>query len=262
LDDRAVPELVTGNNYLALPAEPMYMQSLVPTLEGNLFCNCTHIPQIRSRNDTSVTLEQYQLGLSIARQIIPAISEKDIIRSFCGTASRHTRELEDHIIEPHRVNPRFFTVKLRPPGFLAMPAIAKHGVPQLLGDAGLELTMKRDFKPDRKGIPIFRDLPNEKKEELIAKDPNYGHVVCRCKTVTEGEMIEAIRRGARTVQDIKFMTKAGMGRCQGGFCGSRVIQILARELNIPVTQVLEREAPCLLYENKDLVIKKSKHLRG
>ena len=88
LDEQATSELVSGDHYLALPARPGFMQSLVPTLGGNLFCNCTHIPQTMNRKDNSVTREQYSLGLSIAQQLVPAISEKHIIRAFCGAASR------------------------------------------------------------------------------------------------------------------------------------------------------------------------------
>ena len=133
-----------------------------------------------------------------------------------------------------------------------MPVIAKIQVPQLLADAGLELTTKPDFNPYRKKIPRFRELATDEKDRLIKRDPKYGHIVCRCKTVTEGEIVEAVRRGGRTLQDIKFMTRAGLGRCQGGFCGPHIIQILARELGISPTQVLGREAPALLVENKDL----------
>ena len=253
LDEGAASELVTGNHYLALPAKPQYMQSLVPTLGGNLFCNCTRVDLTTNRKDTSVTREQLQIGLSIARQLIPAISESHIINSFSGAAARHTKDLENHIVEPHATHSRFITVKLRPPAFPAVPVIARTDVPGLLADQGLDLTERSDFHPRREAIPRFRSLSPEEKNRLTQKDPTYGHVVCRCKTVTEGEMVEAIRRGARTVQDIKFMTGAGLGRCQAGFCGPHVLRILSDELGISPTDVLGRQASALFCNNKDLL---------
>ncbi len=90
---------------------------------------------------------------------------------------------------------------------------------------------------------------------MIAQDPRYGHVVCRCETVTEGEIVEAIRRGATTLDGIKFRTRAGMGRCQSGFCGPRVVDILARELNIEPSQVTKSGGHSwqLLCETKGLL---------
>ena len=83
----------------------------------------------------------------------------------------------------------------------------------------------------------------EEREALIQKDPAYGRIICRCETVTEGEIRDAIRRplGARSVDAVKRRVRAGMGRCQGGFCGPKVIRILSEELGIPETEVLKNE---------------------
>ena len=90
---------------------------------------------------------------------------------------------------------------------------------------------------------------------MIRDNKLYGRVICRCETVTEAEIVDAIRRpcGARTVDGVKRRTRAGMGRCQGGFCGPRVTQILARELGIPVTEVLKEHANSHMFYEKDQV---------
>ena len=90
---------------------------------------------------------------------------------------------------------------------------------------------------------------------MIAQDPRYGHVVCRCETVTEGEIVEGIRRGANTLDGVKFRTRAGMGRCQGGFCGSRVIKILSRELDMKPTEITKNGGNSLILfrETKELL---------
>ena len=75
---------------------------------------------------------------------------------------------------------------------------------------------------------------------MIRRDSRYGRVICRCETVTEGEIVEAIRRGAQTMDGVKYRVRAGMGRCQGGFCGPRVMSILARELNLGMAEVTKR----------------------
>ena len=124
-------------------------------------------------------------------------------------------------------------------GSAAAPAIAEM-VLEILRKEGLHLEEKPDFNPIRKAPPSFRSLANKEREELIARDPKYGHVICRCEHATEGEIVEAVRRGATTMDGIKFRTRTGMGRCQGGFCTPHVIKILARELQIPIERVTKR----------------------
>jgi glycerol-3-phosphate dehydrogenase len=189
-----------------------------------------------------------------AKRYIPEISEKDVIRSFVGMRVFNTRDQEENIIEPSSTNPRFINVAVRLPGIIPAQPIARHVV-ELLGDAGLELVTKSDFNPYRIGIPRFRDLFDIERGKLIAQDARYGHVVCRCETITEGEIVEAIKRGARTVAGVRYRTRAGMGRCQGGFCSPRVVSILARELDIPVTQIMDSSlgSPVVPFKSKGLL---------
>jgi len=102
------------------------------------------------------------------------------------------------------------------------------------------LTSKSDFNPCRKAIPKVRELGDDALNALIAREPDYGRVVCRCEKVTEGEISEAIRRGAITLDGIKFRTRAGMGRCQGNFCGAKTIAILSRELDQPLRGITKK----------------------
>ena len=111
---------------------------------------------------------------------------------------------------------------------------------ELLGNEGLPLTEKADYNPHRKAIPRFEKLPDRERQALIHRDSRYGCVICRCEMVTEGEIVEAVRRGARTIQGIQFRTRAGMGRCQRNFCGPELVNILARELDIPVSKVTQK----------------------
>jgi glycerol-3-phosphate dehydrogenase len=108
---------------------------------------------------------------------------------------------------------------------------------------GCRLEYRDDFIPTRRGIPRFREMSRAQQEALIREDPRFGTVVCRCETVTEGEIVSAIRRplGARSVDAVKRRVRAGMGRCQGGFCGPKVLEILSRELGLPVEQITKNE---------------------
>ncbi len=109
--------------------------------------------------------------------------------------------------------------------------------------ADLQAEFKTDFNPIRHGTPHFVELSAEEKKELIARDPRYGNIVCRCETITEGQICDAIHRtlGARSVDGVKRRLRAGMGRCQGGFCGPKVIEILARELGVSVAEIRKNE---------------------
>jgi glycerol-3-phosphate dehydrogenase len=173
---------------------------------------------------------------------------------MAGVRVFNTRDPENHLFEVSQGNPNFINAATRMPGMGLAPAMAKY-IAGLLADQGLELTAKTDFNPYRKRIPWVSELSDEERNSLINQDSRYGHIVCRCEEVSEGEIVEAIKRGARTVAGIKFRTRAGMGRCQGGFCGPRVVEILARELDIPVTQVTQKGglSRVLLYRSKELL---------
>ena len=100
------------------------------------------------------------------------------------------------------------------------------------------LEKKENFIEKRKGITHFNALSNDEKNDLIKENSLYGHIICRCEKVTEGEIVEAIQRpiGAKSIDGVKRRVRAGLGRCQGGFCSPKIIEILARELNVsPIT---------------------------
>ena len=123
------------------------------------------------------------------------------------------------------------------PGLSSAPAIALF-VREILNEK-LELNEKEVYSDTREEPVRFRHMSDEERAELIKKNPAYGRIVCRCETITEGEIIDAIKApaGARDVDGVKRRTRAGMGRCQGGFCGSKVVEILARELNVPMSEI-------------------------
>ena len=237
-----------ANSLLALfPEEPGDMNIIVPTVEGNLLFGIQL--QINRRHDHSSTEHMARQALVNARKIIPDLSQKDVIRSFCGYLMFRNFEIGWHECEvamSERAE-RFINMTIGYPGVSASPGAAMEVVDILQKD-GLKLEPNPKFKPRRKGIPDFSELSDRKRQELIKKDPRYGHVVCRCETVTEGEIVEAIKGGATTLDGVKFRVRPGTGRCQGGFCGPRVTRILARELGIPETEVTKKGGPSLQLE--------------
>ena len=221
---------------------------------GNISLGFVEYTPTTDCEDTFAKREWTTENIATARELVPDITERDVIRSFTGVRVFNTRDVEDHIIESTKKYPNFINAAIRLPGLAASPAIAEYVV-DLLSNQGLALVSKADFNPYRTGIPKVSELPDEQRQSLIAEDPRYGHIVCRCEEVSEGEIVEAIRRGARTVAGIKYRTRAGMGRCQGGFCGSRVVEILAREMDIPMTEITQQGglSRVLLHRSKELL---------
>ena len=127
------------------------------------------------------------------------------------------------------------------PGLTSAPAIAEFVV-DILRECTLELQEKPDYNPIRRAPPRFSELSHSERQAMIEKDPRYGRIVCRCETVTEGEIVAAIRAPvpARTYDALKRRTRLGTGRCQGGFDTPRVIAILARELGVSPTEVTKK----------------------
>jgi len=214
--------------------QPGHPRMLIPTTEGNIL-----VVHTMTRETNKHNLSTTRDGLSdylhnIPKDLIPTISpRKDMISSFVGFLAFNTRFPEDYLIEfPKK---RFVNAVICAPGLGPSPAIAQEVV-RMLGDEGLELVEKSDFNPYRFQESRFIDLSSDEKNRKILENPRYGHIICRCEKVSEQEVVMAIHRGAKTIDDIKFRTRAGMGRCQGGFCTSRVLQITARELGVsPLT---------------------------
>jgi len=172
-------------------------------------------------------------------KMIPALSPFHSIKPFSGVIPLAG---SDYHIQPAPDCKGFINHVLGGSGFTASPAMAKYLVEKVLPDVGLKLEQKANFNSHRKDLAHFVDLSNEERSKLIVKEPAYGHIVCRCETVSEGEIVEAMRRGATTRDGVKFRTRAGMGRCQSNFCGHKVLEIMSRELGIPPEKI-SRKGP-------------------
>lgn len=242
------------NQSVSLAPKPGKVRTLRRTISGNIQTICSEYYPVSDPEDTTTLLKWTDESIAGAQEMIPPISKKDIITSYVGVRVFNTRDPEEDILEASKGNPRFLNAAIRLPGVSVTPAAARHIV-DLLGNQGLEMVTKSDFDPRRKRIPKVSELPDEERKRLIAQDPRYGHIVCRCEEVSEGEIVEAIRRGARTVAGVKYRTRAGMGRCQRGFCGPRVLEILGRELDIPMTAVTQMGglSRVLLHRSKELL---------
>ena len=171
------------------------------------------------------------------KKLVPNIRVQDTITQYCGL--RPNRIPAGFHIGFGKYTKGYFGISgVRSTGVSTSLGIAKYVVWQFQ-KAGVNWERNFDFKPERKGIIRFSEQTSERKAELIAENPLYGRVICRCETVTEAEIVEAIRRcpGARTVDAVKRRVRAGMGRCQGGFCAPRVMEILARELHLPMEDI-------------------------
>ena len=195
-----------------------------PTVHGNLIVGPDAEPV--EGDDTSTTSAGLAFVRETALRSVPSVDFRTSIRNFAGV--RASTGAKDFIIElsaPHFLD----LAGICSPGLSAAPAIGEYAV-ELLGQAGLALERKADFQASRKRIR-FREMSPEEKAKLVAEHPAYGRLICRCETVTEGEILDALAGPIppRSVDGVKRRAGAGLGRCQGGFCGPRVVELLARE---------------------------------
>ena len=205
--------------------------TVTPTVDGNVLVGPTSEP-INEKTDLATSQRGLTRVFTDARRLVPSLGLPDVITAFTGL--RATLTQKDFLIARHEEVEGFVNVAgIQSPGLTAAPAIALKVV-DLLRCEGARLEPKEvtTLLPPRR--PRFREGSPAAKQALIASDPRYGRVICRCETITEGDIVAAIHRpiGARTLDGVKFRTQAGMGRCQGSFCGTRVIEILARETGV------------------------------
>jgi glycerol-3-phosphate dehydrogenase len=213
-----------------------HSQDIAPTAHGNLILGVHYVPT-NNKTDTGVSREAIQETFELGRQLVPALSPKDIITSFAGILAKPDMTRDgDFYIAASQHCPRVIHVVVGAPGLSAAPAIAEYVI-ELLTDAGMPAEEKTGFNPKRGGWPAFENASNPKKQQMIEANSKYGHIIFRCEHVIEAETVASIRRGAHTMDAVKHLTRAGMGRCQGGFCGPFVLKCLADELGIAPTQV-------------------------
>jgi glycerol-3-phosphate dehydrogenase len=234
--DRRLKGVLRG--MVRLPNKPGLLQ-VVQRRDDNLLIECGTYDATDRPDDTGTIREDVDKAMAMAKIIVPSLSERDIISTFTGVRVFNTRDVEDHIVEFSPANPRFLNVVIRLPGVIGALPMSRHVV-RMLADAGLELNKKVTFNPSRSAIPRVRQLSQDQRNALIAHDPRYGHVMCRCETVTEGEIVEAIKRGATTLDGVKFRTRAMMGTCQGNFCGPGIALVLSRALGQPLDRITKK----------------------
>lgn len=208
-----------------------------PTVHGNLLIGPDAEDGVE-KDETGTTRESMNYIRDTANKSIKGINYRESIRNFAGLRAQSDRS--DFIIEESKSVKGFINLAgIKSPGLTSAPAIAEDAV-EILNNIGLELEKREDFNPRRKQTH-FMSLSPEEKAAKIKEDPKFGRIICRCENITEGEIVEAIKRpvGALTVDGIKRRVRPGMGRCQGGFCGPRVLEIISRELDLPLEDVMQ-----------------------
>ena len=244
-DKMAAPSLVYGAIF-PCPNEKSKGIMICTTTHGNTFIGPNANEQA-SKEDTSVTPDGMNEVIAGARKLIPNLPMGASITEFAGL--RAVSSTGDFILGASGVPGFINAAGIQSPGLAAAPAIAEVVAEAVSRE--MYLRKKTGWNGRLPKKPAFNRMTASEKQKMIEMNRLYGRVICRCETVTEGEIVDAIHQpvGARTVDGVKRRTRAGMGRCQGGFCGPRVTQILARELGIPVEKVLkERQGSELFYK--------------
>ena len=221
---------------LPIPTKITKGKLMCPTIHGNMLVGPTAEDQ-ESKVDKCTTAEGLDSIAKDVRNLVPNVNLRDTITQYSGL--RPNRNPEGLHVDTYDDLQGYINLSgVRSTGLTLSVAMGKYVVQTML-DGGADLKLKDDFISTRKGIVKFGEQTREEQDRLIKENPLYGNIVCRCETITEAEIVDAIRRplGARSVDAVKRRVRAGMGRCQGGFCGPKVIEILARELGVPVSEI-------------------------
>lgn len=209
---------------------------VAPTVDRNILVGPNAVRTVKE--DTATTSEGLsEIAKNASRLVSLPLPSRKTVTSFAGV--RPTPTGGDFVIKKSaHMKGVLHLAGIESPGLASSPATAAYAA-ELLGEMGLKLEINESFNPHRQRVVRFREMSDAERAELIKENPAYAKIICRCETVTEGEIIDAIRRplGARTVDGVKRRARAGLGRCQGGFCMPRVAEILSRELGIPMTEI-------------------------
>lgn len=205
-----------------------------PTVDGNLLTGPTSV-DIQDKEDKKTTSKGFEVIIKEANENVCGIPYGKTITSFCGL--RAAGSTGDFIINSPKEG--FINAAgIESPGLSASPAIAQM-ICEILKKQGLDLQKKDNYNPVRKPMHAFREASIEEKNKIIKENKAYGRIICRCETVTEGEILEAIRTNPKPsdLDGVKRRTRAQMGRCQGGFCSPYIIELLSKELNVSPQEI-------------------------
>lgn len=232
--DRSVGDHV-NHTIFQLPGKYGKGVLVTPTVHGNLLVGPT-AKDIENKEGTNTTAEGMEEVAKKAVRSVEGLPLRQVITSFTGL--RAHEDGHEFIIEEVKDAPGFFDCAgIESPGLTSAPAIGVR-LAELVSQK-LHPEKKEDFISKRKGILNPQKLSREEWRKLVKENPAYGTIICRCESVTEGEILDAIHRplGARSLDGVKRRTRAGMGRCQSGFCAPKTMEILSREWKIPMEEL-------------------------
>lgn len=207
-----------------------------PTVHGNLLVGPT-AAKVETPESRDTTSEGLTVVEKLASKSVPSVNFRQVITSFTGVRASETKG--EFVLEASKCVPGMIHAgAIDSPGLTCCVSIAKYLV-DMLQEQGLKLQEKKGWDGTREDPNAFREMTDDEKDAFIKAHPAYGKIVCRCETVSEGEILAAIRNNppARDVDGVKRRTRSGMGRCQGGFCGPYVMQLLAKEMGVPMEKV-------------------------
>jgi glycerol-3-phosphate dehydrogenase len=224
---------------------------IVRTVDGNLLVGPDAVETFEKEN-FETSRESIESSLSKQRKTCPGLGERDIITYFTGV--RAATYEEDFVVSPGKFTRNIIhTAGIQSPGITAAPAIAVDAAK--MAAKSLKAERNEAFDPVRVPIPRTAEMKQEARDALIRGDADYGQIVCRCEEVSRGEVRDALHRSVScdSIDGVKRRVRAGMGRCQGGFCSVQVAQIIAEELGIPLEQVRKNtyDSRVLLGGNKE-----------
>jgi len=206
---------------------------VTPTIEGNILLGPS-AEFISDPYDTSTSKQMMQVLFKEAKEIIPSLPDSSIINAYsgirCKLASKQSGGWADYRIQESTAIPGFIhLLGIESPGLTAAPAIAQEV--RTMISKYISLKKKKKFMVKKRRLRRFAEMSREEQQQLIKKDERWGRIICRCETVTEAEVAEAIANplGATTLSAIKYRCRAGMGRCQGGFCTQHIVRLLQKE---------------------------------
>ena len=211
---------------------------VLPTVDGGTLLGPTSEDlSYLLKDDRTTTRHGIDEIVESAKKLVPSIDVRETVKIFSGLRPESPNK-DFWIGKSEKISNLFHAAATRSPGLTAAPAIAKFLVEEIQEKMKINFSEKENYISKRERIKnFFNDESLEKYDEMIKEDSSKGKIVCVCNKITESEIIEAIKRGAHTLDGVKFRTRASFGECQGGFCTHKIMKIISKQLNVPIEDI-------------------------